>query len=130
MVPSRQSVTTEICGSSMSKSAEVLADLMAVVEDRKANPPARSYTTSLFAAGVDKIGAKILEEAQEVVDAAHEADSVGKEHLTHEAADLIYHLFVMLGYRGVSLDEVSAELQKRFGTSGLDEKAARRTSAN
>ena len=89
----------------MSKSAEVLADLMAVIEDRKANPPARSYTTSLFAAGVDKIGGKILEEAQEVVDAAREPNSVGQAHLTHEAADLIYHLFVMLGYRGVSLDQ-------------------------
>lgn len=112
----------------MSKSAEVLADLMAVIEDRKANPPARSYTTSLFAAGVDKIGSKILEEAQEVVDASHEADAVGHAHLTHEAADLIYHLFVMMGYKGVTLAEVSTELQKRFGTSGLDEKAARRES--
>ena len=115
----------------MSTPAEVLEDLMRIIEDRKANPPARSYTTSLFAAGVDKIGGKILEEAQEVVDAAHEADSdVGRAHLTHEAADLIYHLFVMMGYRGVSLDEVSAELQKRFGTSGLDEKAARRSSTS
>ena len=52
----------------MSEPAKVFAELMAVIEDRKANPPARSYTTSLFAAGVDKIGGKILEEAQEVVD--------------------------------------------------------------
>ena len=111
----------------MSQSVQVLADLMAVIEDRKANPPARSYTTSLFAAGVEKIGGKILEEAQEVVDAAHEADAVGHAHLTHEAADLIYHLFVMLGYRGVSLDEVAEELQKRFGTSGLIEKASRQS---
>ncbi len=112
----------------MSNSAQVLADLMEVIEDRKANPPARSYTTSLFAAGVDKIGGKILEEAQEVVDAAHEADTdAGREHLTHEAADLIYHLFVMMGYRGIALDDVAKELSKRFGTSGLDEKAARRS---
>lgn len=110
----------------MSQSAQILTELMAVIEDRKANPPERSYTTSLFAAGVDKIGSKILEEAQEVVDAAHESEGVGHDHLTHEAADLIYHLFVMLGYRGVTLDEVAAELQKRFGISGLDEKAARK----
>lgn len=114
----------------MSNPAQVLAELMSVIEDRKANPPARSYTTSLFAAGVDKIGSKVLEEAQEVVDAAREGESdVAREHLTHEAADLIYHLFVMMGYRGVSLEEVSEELGKRFGISGLDEKAARRASA-
>ena len=113
----------------MSNSAQVLADLMAVIVDRKTNPPPRSYTTSLFAAGVEKIGGKILEEAQEVVDAAGEGDSeAAREHLTHEAADLIYHLFVMMGYRGVSLEDVSNELAKRFGTSGLDEKAARRAS--
>ena len=116
----------ETFGNSMSNSVEVLANLMSVIEDRKANPPARSYTTSLFAAGVDKIGAKILEEAQEVADAANEGESdVAKEHLTHEAADLIYHLFVMMGYRGISLDAVSDKLAERFGTSGLDEKASR-----
>ena len=112
----------------MSNSAQVLAELMSVIEDRKKNPPARSYTTSLFAGGADKIGGKILEEAQEVVMAAQSAETdAGRAHLTHEAADLIYHLFVMLGFRGITLDEVGAELSKRFGISGLDEKAARRT---
>ena len=113
----------------MSKSAQVLEDLMAVIHDRKAHPPPRSYTTSLFASGVDKIGAKIMEEAEEVVSAARSADSdAGRTHLTHEAADLIYHLFVMLGYRGVALEEVCQELSRRFGVSGLDEKAARQDS--
>ena len=114
----------------MSDSAKVLAELMAVIEDRKANPPARSYTTSLFAAGVEKIGGKILEEAQEVVEAAQECDQaktqVGRDHLIHEAADLIYHLFVMLGHQDISLDDVCEKLAERFGVSGLDEKAARR----
>ncbi len=114
-----------ICGT-MSKTADVLTELMAVIEDRKAHPPARSYTTSLFAAGVEKIGAKLIEEAEEVVDAARRAETqVGRAHLTHEVADLIYHLFVMMGYRGITLDDVSMELARRFGTSGLDEKAAR-----
>ena len=118
----------------MSDAAKVLSDLMAVIQDRKANPPARSYTTSLFAAGVERIGDKILEEAQEVVDAARESDlaktQVGREHLVHEAADLIYHLFVMMGHQDVSLEDVSKKLAERFGTSGLDEKAARRAAAN
>ncbi len=119
-VPNRLNART------MSKTADVLTELMAVIEDRKAHPPARSYTTSLFAAGVEKIGAKLIEEAEEVVDAARCAETqVGRAHLTHEVADLIYHLFVMMGYRGITLDDVSMELARRFGTSGLDEKAAR-----
>lgn len=103
----------------------ILAQLMAVIEDRKANPPAKSYTTALFAEGVAKIGEKILEEAEEVVEAAGEPGEEGRGHLIREAADLVYHLFVMLGHRDVKLAEVEAELAKRFGISGLDEKAAR-----
>ncbi|HEX3997512.1 MAG TPA: phosphoribosyl-ATP diphosphatase [Pirellulales bacterium] len=105
--------------------AHRLADLMATIEDRKANPPAKSYTTTLFAGGVQKIGAKITEEAAEVVEAAGEPDEAGRAHLIREAADLIYHLFVMLAQRDVRLAEVEAELARRSGTSGLDEKASR-----
>ena len=108
-----------------SDSQTVFAQLMQTIEDRKANPPERSYTTTLFAGGVDKIGAKITEEAAEVVQAAAEAGDHGRAHLIHEAADLIYHLFVMLGHREVRLDEVETELARRFGISGLDEKAGR-----
>jgi phosphoribosyl-ATP pyrophosphohydrolase len=104
----------------------ILAQLMAVIEDRKANPPAKSYTTALFAGGVTKIGEKIREEAEEVVEAAGEPGEEGRNHLIREAADLIYHLFVMLGHRDVKLAEVEAELAKRFGISGLDEKASRK----
>jgi phosphoribosyl-ATP pyrophosphohydrolase len=103
----------------------IFQQLMDVIRDRKARPPERSYTTSLFAGGVEKIGAKLEEEAAEVVEAAGEAGDGGREHLVREAADLVYHLFVMLGYRDVSLGEVEAELARRFGISGLDEKAAR-----
>jgi len=101
------------------------AQLMATIESRKANPPERSYTTSLFQGGVEKIGRKILEEANEVVEAAAEPGDEGRSHFIHETADLIYHLFVMLGHQGVKLEEVEAELCQRFGVSGLDEKAAR-----
>ncbi len=114
-------------------SSPVLVQLMATIEDRKRNPPERSYTTKLFAGGVPKIGEKVLEEAAEVVEAAAEAveaaNNGGHQHLVHEAADLIYHLFVMLAHCGVELNEVEAELAGRFGISGLDEKAARNQDA-
>ncbi len=109
----------------MSEREHTLARLMTIVEDRKANPPAKSYTTSLFAGGTAKIGEKIREEADEVVRAADEPGEEGRAHLVYEAADLIYHLFVMLGFRDVKLIEVEAELARRFGISGLDEKASR-----
>jgi phosphoribosyl-ATP pyrophosphohydrolase len=102
--------------------------LMQVIEDRRQNPPAKSYTTSLFQGGVDRIGCKVMEEAAEVVRAARKStDSPeAQKHLVAEAADLVYHLFVMLGYRTVPLAEVEAELARRFGISGLDEKASRK----
>ena len=109
--------------------ASIFARLMQIIEDRRDNPPERSYTTSLFKGGIDKIGAKINEEAGEVVEAAREEGDAGHEHLVHEAADLVYHLLVMLAHRGVKLDEVEAELQRRFGVSGLDEKQARQNNA-
>ncbi len=99
---------------------------MSVIEDRKAHPPERSYTTSLFTGGVEKIGGKISEEAAEVIEAAGEAGEEGRQHLIHEAADLIYHLFVMTAHRDVRLAEIEAELARRFGISGLDEKASRK----
>ena len=107
----------------MSAEMGIFQQLMAVIGDRKRNPPNRSYTTSLLEAGVAKIGEKILEEAAEVVDAAHQSDD--DAHLIHEAADLIFHLFVMLGYRDIPITAVEQELQRRFGTSGLDEKESR-----
>lgn len=103
----------------------VLSQLMRVIEDRKANPPERSYTTRLFRGGVDKIGGKVLEEAREVVEAAGEPGDEGRRHLVAEAADVIYHLLVLLAHRDVGLDDVEAELGRRFGISGLDEKASR-----
>jgi len=98
---------------------------MAVIEDRKANPPAKSYTTSLLAGGVPKIGAKITEEAAEVVAAASEPGDQGRAHLIYESGDLLYHLFVLLAHRGIKLTEVEAELARRFGVSGIDEKEGR-----
>jgi phosphoribosyl-ATP pyrophosphohydrolase len=109
----------------MSEPSNILHRLMAVVQDRKANPPAKSYTTTLFAGGALKIGEKITEEAAEVVEAAGEDGEEGRQHLIRESADLVYHLLVMLGHRDATLAEVEAELARRFGLSGIDEKAAR-----
>jgi phosphoribosyl-ATP pyrophosphohydrolase len=111
----------------MQKESAVFESLMRIIEDRKKNPPARSYTTTLFQGGVDRIGCKVMEEAAEVVRAARQAaDSAeARANLVHEAGDVIYHLFVLLGYCDVRLSEVESELAQRFGTSGLDEKASR-----
>jgi phosphoribosyl-ATP pyrophosphohydrolase len=109
----------------MSEQPTVLERLLAVIRDRQVNPPERSYTTTLFAGGLEIIGAKIVEEAAEVVAAAAEKGPAGQRHLVHESADLVYHLLVLLRYAGVEWQQVEAELASRFGVSGLDEKAAR-----
>lgn len=112
----------------MNEPSTILAQLMATIEERKRQMPEKSYTTRLFSAGTAKIGEKIVEEAAEVVEAAHEAGEDGRQHVIREAGDLVYHLFVMLGHRDIQLAEVEAELAKRFGISGLDEKASRKQS--
>ncbi len=99
---------------------------MAVIEDRRNNPPEKSYTTSLFRGGVEKIAKKIREEAEETIEAAGEPGPEGRAHFIYETADLLYHLFVLVGYKEVSLAEIETELARRFGLSGLDEKAARK----
>ncbi len=108
----------------MSDEQTVISRLMAVIEDRKAKRPPNSYTTRLFDGGVDAIAAKVCEEAGELVEAARVAEEASGA-VVHEAADLIYHLLVMLAYCRVPLGDVEAELARRFGTSGLDEKASR-----
>lgn len=109
----------------MDASSGILQQLSAVIAQRQQNPSERSYTTQLLQGGVPKIGAKITEEAAEVVEAAGEPGEEGQAHLVREAADLIYHLLVMLACRGTTLGAVEAELGRRFGISGLDEKASR-----
>jgi phosphoribosyl-ATP pyrophosphohydrolase len=85
----------------------------------------KSYTAKLLAGGIAKIGPKVTEEAAEVVEAAAEPDEAGREHTIREAADVVYHLMVLLAVRGVKFDEVESELARRFGMSGLEEKASR-----
>jgi phosphoribosyl-ATP pyrophosphohydrolase/phosphoribosyl-AMP cyclohydrolase len=84
--------------------------LARTIQSRKTHPVEGSYTAKLFAGGVDRIGKKIGEEATEVVIAAKNAD---RGELVWETADLLYHALVLLAERGVSLDEVGAELSRR-----------------
>lgn len=104
----------------------ILAKLMATIEDRARHRPAGSYTTQLLGGGVDAIGAKLIEEATELVEAAAISDDTARTPgVVHEAADLVYHLLVLLAHAGVTLADVEAELARRFGTSGLEEKRSR-----
>lgn len=112
----------------MNTEPRVLDQLLTTILDRKANPSETSYTTKLLTGGVEKIGRKITEEAAEVVEAAGETGEPGRAHFVYECADLLYHLFVMLAHRDVPLAEVETELARRFGMSGLAEKAARKQS--
>ena len=90
--------------------ATAISALARTIESRKAHPVEGSYTAKLFAGGVDRIGKKIGEEATEVVIAAKNAD---RGELVWETADLLYHALVLLAERGVSLDQVGAELSRR-----------------
>jgi len=112
----------------MNTADSILDRLEATLGQRRMQMPEGSYTTKLMQGGVPAIGKKISEEAAEVIEAAGEEGDAGKEHLVHEAADLIYHLLVMLAYREVTLDEVRTKLAAREGTSGLQEKASRQKS--
>jgi phosphoribosyl-ATP pyrophosphohydrolase/phosphoribosyl-AMP cyclohydrolase len=90
--------------------AAAVAGLASTIADRKAHPTEGSYTAKLFARGVDRIAKKLGEEATEVVIAAKNAD---RGELVWETADLLYHTLVLLAERGVSLDDVGAELSRR-----------------
>jgi phosphoribosyl-ATP pyrophosphohydrolase/phosphoribosyl-AMP cyclohydrolase len=105
-------------------SREAFDRLFGVIADRKKNPEANSYTSQLFTGGIEAIGAKVVEEAGELVEAAH---GKGPEEVIHEAADLIYHAWVLLAEAGVSPEQVREELAGRAGVSGLEEKAGRKS---
>jgi len=102
--------------------SEILLQLAEVLEARKNADPDNSYVAKLYDKGLDSILKKIGEEATETVMAAKDGDA---QHLVYEVADLWFHCMVLLAQQGLSVDEVLAELARRFGLSGLDEKAAR-----
>lgn len=102
---------------------DVLEQLAAILEQRKTADPAHSYVARLYAGGMDLIRKKIGEEATEVVIAAGQAD---ESALIHEVADLWFHTLVALAAKGLDHTLVLAELARRFGVSGIEEKASRR----
>ena len=102
-----------------------LERLEAVIAARRAADPSSSYVAKLNARGVPKIAQKLGEEAVEAVIAAMAND---REGLIGEAADLLFHLLVLLSAKGVPLADVLAELDRREGTSGIAEKASRKES--
>lgn len=105
---------------------EVLDRLYAVLEARKDADPSVSYVASLYGKGLDTILKKIGEEATETLIAAKGGDA---EQIVHETADLWFHSLVMLAFFDLPPDRVLAELARRFGQSGLDEKARRNEGA-
>ena len=101
-----------------------LEDLFASIEVRATADPEKSWTASLLAQGPEKCAEKFGEEAVELIIEAVKNDSNG---LINEAADVMYHLLVLLKSREISLSHVMAELERRTAQSGLTEKAARKT---
>lgn len=101
---------------------EILARLAAVLESRKGADPESSYVARLYAKGLDSILKKIGEEATETVLAAKGGD---RGQLIHEVADLWFHTLVLLAREGLRPAQVLEELERRFGLSGLEERARR-----
>ncbi len=94
----------------------ILEGVLRTIEDRRAHPQNGSYTTKLFHGGHDKILKKVAEEAGEVLIAAKGGK---KKEIIYEVADLFFHTLMVLGYHGISLQEIYQELGQRFGKSGL-----------
>ena len=100
----------------------ILAELYRVIVDRRESPPARSYVAKLLGRGPDGIAAKLREECEELAEASEQHSY---DHVVYEAADVLFHLMVLMASRHVPLEAVCEELARRFGTSGLDEKNSR-----
>ena len=108
----------------MSQASDVLSQLTALLEERKQADPDSSYVAKLYAQGLDKKKKKVGEEATETIIAAKNPDNAA---LVYETADLWFHCMVMLSEKGLSSTDVLNELERRFGLSGLEEKASRKS---
>jgi len=106
--------------------SETFDQLARVLEERRQASPDKSYVASLYAKGLNKILEKLGEESIETIIAAKDAERSGDpHHFIHETADLWFHSLVALSHLGVHPRAVMAELERRFGLSGLEEKASR-----
>ncbi len=106
----------------MKNDNEILTAIYQVIQDRKQNPTEKSYVASLHAKGLDKILGKIGEEATEVAIAGKGGQV---DEVVSEVADLWFHTLVLLNYYELPPERIYAELKRRFGLSGLEEKASR-----
>jgi phosphoribosyl-ATP pyrophosphohydrolase len=102
--------------------ADILLRLARVMSERRQADPASSYVAGLFAKGGDAIMRKVAEEAAETLLAAKDGD---KLHIVRETADLWFHSLVLLAWHGLGPADVLAELERREGISGIDEKNSR-----
>jgi phosphoribosyl-ATP pyrophosphohydrolase len=117
----------------------ILTDIADILETRKSAAPDSSYVAKLYSKGLDAILKKVGEEATETVMAAKDAEHIAQtsssptklteanEHVVYEVADLWFHTLVLLAQQNLHPDQVIAELERRFGTSGLTEKAQRQS---
>lgn len=106
--------------------SDILKQLGEILEQRKHADADSSYVSSLYAKGLNKILEKLGEEATETILAAKDAETSGDNtDLIYETADLWFHSLITLAHLGESPEAVLIELQRRFGLSGLDEKASR-----
>lgn len=101
----------------------IIERLFAIIAARQDAPPDQSYTASLLGKGTDEVARKMGEEAVETMIAAAREDRAAA---VRESADLLYHLLVLWARLGISPDDVAAELKRREGTSGHDEKKSRK----
>ncbi len=102
--------------------ATILRRLSETIVERKQASPETSYVASLFSKGENAILRKVAEEAAETLLASRDGDRL---HIVREVADLWFHCLVLLAWHGLTSDDVLAELRRREGISGIDEKAAR-----
>ena len=108
----------------MKERNDILDAVYQVVQDRKQSPSEKSYVASLYAKGLDKILGKIGEEATEVAVAGKGGEV---DEVVSEVADLWFHTLVLLSYYDLPPEKIYAELERRFGLSGLEEKASRKS---
>ena len=107
-------------------SEDILSRIDDILEIRKRSSAGKSYTKSLFDKGINEILSKIQEESEELIQAATSNGLDNRNKIIYETADLWFHVMVLLSNEDIKSKEILQELEKRFGLSGLDEKASRK----